>query len=407
MPPRPRQRNGINPPERPIERPPSEFEAPPEIARSLEGVKEAMTELFSSAPVDHLSFTISDPQILSWFKRCVAWEEKARQVLEMKTSAALTNITSRIAYLENLEVTSRRSLSYANDALASCREDLQGTPPVQPGERAQPAPPVDVPTWLKRALIFIGILYGLTVDFVNFRGLLELLYNTLSEVESDILASGISAIAAICSVVLGSAVGRLRRDKDRWERIRIAFSAAVLITLVLTTFVIRNSAPGNLPTPTLPGIPSDLISNGGGHTRLLTAAFFSVVLIATSWITVEESRVIARFSPYFSAKREVSKLSKRVQAIAEELAYVGGLRREWFAYQRLCVIHRDTEILAHAGQSDRLFADARVMTATRVKDPIVTDAVAHAPKINLDSDVPKLSPRFQDWGVYDESKPAA
>src|SRR4051794_24787410 len=103
MPSKPRQRNGIAPPRHIIERPPSVFEPPSEVTQSLEEVKEAMDRLFSSAPVDHLSFSIFDPQIRSWFKKCVVWEEHARQLLELKASAALTNITSRIAYLESIE----------------------------------------------------------------------------------------------------------------------------------------------------------------------------------------------------------------------------------------------------------------------------------------------------------------
>lgn len=381
-------------------------------------VEEEMRRKIAELPIDHLSITVLDGRIRTVFDKGAIAAAKVHTLWVGFANAAITNLSGHIGGMETQLDTWANELDEALDDAATIRRELDGESPVPPNEAVikppgepavppnEPAtkriPPRLGPSWVKRLLVVFVAVFGLVVDIVNFKGVLNLLNSTLSEWENDLLASGFSAAVAGLSLIIGTTAGRRRRNAgtQRWSRLGMVIPLAIVLGMIVTSLLIRalnTTVVDNDPFHTGAVAASNPF---GGAPGWLSATFYTMVLIASSYATFDEARTVARFAPYYRVRSQIKDLIAAIRDLVERLDYATGLRTDWLASIELSLELRDLAIEDHAASCDDYFSTSRMLVAKKVGDPIVSDAAEHAPTINVVTDVPLMDPPFR--GTSDE-----
>lgn len=373
----------------------------PEFERFREDAQVALAAM----PVDELSYSIFDPKISSLFYRLVAHEELRRQLRSKRAVAGLAQLETVLAKAES-------KLKYKQSV-----RDKRQQEAVFAGDqynRDQHAPQPRTPRVLqflaedsrvRRILTIGGLIWGLVVDVINFKGVLDLMNNTLTSLENGILAVGFSGIAAVSAAGLGRSLGHRARKDGQASGFQVCAYSIVLIGLCGTSCAIRGMHAAVVSSDPfgLGGAQHD-VNLFGGVQGWLAAAFFTVVLIATMWATADEARLSTNveYLAYIKTRRNLKRSERAVRRAQGKYNRLVAAYHQWRRELQFAALARDVAIMKLKSHTDELFADVRIIIAQQVAVPEMADSVSFAPTIKLPDDLPPMQPAFAGAGRWDE-----
>lgn len=379
-----------------------------------------LRRLAAELPTDEFSFAVVDDAVRDHFGEVASFEEFQRQEEEARTDAQLTTIDQHITTAQgrlNEKVTEH---DRHDDELSSEHARLGGIQiPDEPvldrdAEKKTGQSRVDdksslwalipVPTIATRVLIAVAALWSLVVDWVNFSTAVQLLNSHISTTMNNALASGFTTAAAAMSIKIGRRLAAPSRAAQRKARARarrvasalgtIAFVLTLLAIIVLSFIVRLTHSGGTASNPFGVAGASKAFSWFGTGGGLLSASFFTLILIASVLTTIDEARIAAKFGPYLRAIWRARRSGRALTKARAKMQYLAGRRAEWVSFRDSRVAARDAAIVAHAFRINEFFRLWRQLLAIRVGDPVVTDTIAFAPRIDLTTDVPDFDLPF-------------